>query len=237
MVSILDPSLTQPSEITLAVSVWMGILASVSVCAAVRLPLLVAYVTATGTTRRHAAILTALFTLGLAGGTVLLGLTVTPTDGGVHQALQVSKGWFWILGLCLAGAGVLISGLINLQFVPPKWRGVAERLVRTDWPGALLLGLVFGLLQTPVCPTCRAGLLAVVEGAAARGSALYGLLLLLAFTAAMSLTALVAGTLTGLLRPRLLAWLRKWMCSIEPRMQLLIGNVLVVIGIYFVVVG
>jgi cytochrome c biogenesis protein CcdA len=237
MVSILDPFLTQPPEMTLAVSVWMGVLASVSVCAAVRLPLLVAYVAATGTTRRHATVLTVLFTLGLAGGTVLLGLAATPTDGGIHQALQVSKGWFWILGLCLAGAGVLISGLINLQLVPPKWRGVAERLVRTDWPGALLLGIALGLLQTPACPTCRAGLLAVVEGAAAGGSALYGLILLLAFTAALSLTALLVGTLTGLLRPHLLAWLRKWMCSIEPRMQLLIGNLLVVMGIYFVVVG
>ena len=219
---------------TLAVSVWMGVLASASVCAVVRLPILVAYVAAAGTTRRHAAILTVLFALGLAGGTVLLGLTATPTDDGVHKTLQVSKGLFWILGLCLAGAGVLISGLVNLQLVPPKWRGVAERLVRTDWPGALLLGLVLGLLQTPACPTCRAELLVVVEGAAVSP---YGLLLLLAFTAAPSLTALIVGMLIGLLRPCLLAWLRRWMCSIEPRMQLLIGNMLVVIGIYFVVVG
>ena len=182
-------------------------------------------------------ILTVLFTLGLAGGTVLLGLTATPTADGVHQALQVSKCLFWILGLCLVGAGVLISGLINLQLVPPKWRGVAERLVGTDWPGALLLGIVLGLLQTPACPTCRAELLVVVEGAAVEGSALYGLILLLAFTAGQSLMALTVGMLAGLLRPRLLAWLRRWMCSIEPRMQLLTGNMLVVIGIYFVVVG
>ena len=221
----------------MAASVWMGVLASASVCAVVRLPLLVTYVAATGTTRRHAAILTVLFTLGLAGGTVLLGLTATPTDGGVHQALQVSKGLFWILGLCLIVVGVLISGLINLQLVPAKWRGLAERLVGTDWPGALLLGIVLGLLQTPACPTCRAELLAVVEGAAVKGSALYGFLLLLAFTAAQSFTALTVGMLAGLLRPSLLAWLRRWMCSIELHMQLLMGNMLVVIGIYFVVVG
>lgn len=237
MVSILDPALTQPPEMTLAISVWMGVLASASVCAAVRLPMLVAYVAATGTTRRHAAVLTVLFTLGLAGGTVLLGLTATPTDDGAHQALQVSKGLFWILGLCLALTGVLISGRINLQLVPSKWQGVAERLVGADWPGALLLGMVLGLLQTPACPTCRAELLVVVEGAAVHGSALSSLILLLAFTAAQSFTALTVGLLVGLLRPRWLPWLRRWMCSIEPRMQLLIGNMLVVIGVYFVVVG
>ena len=43
--------------------------------------------------------------------------------------------------------------------------------------------------------------------------------------------------MVGLLKPNLVGWLRTRMCSLEPRMQLLTGNMLVVLGIYFVIVG
>jgi cytochrome c biogenesis protein CcdA len=237
MVSTLDPALIQPAEMTLALGIWLGVLASANVCAIIRLPILIAYVVGMGNSRRHALILTALFTLGLAGGTLLLGLTATALADGGCKALQVSKCLFWILGLCLAVAGLLISGLIHLQLVPQKWRSIAARLVRADLPGALLLGLVLGLLQTPACPTCRTELLLVVNGGAVGGSSLYGFALLVGFAAGQSLAVLSVGALTGLLRPSLLTWLRRWMCSLEPRMQLLTGNMLIVIGIYFGVVG
>jgi cytochrome c biogenesis protein CcdA len=237
MVSTLDLASIEPPAMTLAAAVWMGVLASLNVCAVVRLPILVAYVAGTGVSRRRSLILTAFFALGLAGGTLLLGLMATPMADGLHKALQVNKCLFWTLGLCLVVAGVLISGLINLPLVPEKWRGIGERLAKADLPGALLLGIVFGLLQTPACPTCRAQLLMVVDPAAVGGFSLYGLVLLVGFAAGQSLAALGVGTLTGLLRPSLLAWLRRWMCSIEPRMQLLTGNMLVVLGIYFVIVG
>lgn len=237
MVPTLNPVLIQPPEMTLTAAVCLGVLASLNVCAVVRLPALAAYVAGMGGGRRHSLVLTALFTLGLMGGTLLLGLTATPMGDGAHRALQVNKCLFWMLGLCLTAAGLLLSGLINPQLVPGKLRTAAERLVKVDLPGALLLGLVLGLLQTPACPTCRVELLTVVEAAAVKGFFLHGLVLLFGFTAGQSLTALGVGILTGLLRPSLLACLRTRMCSVEPRSQLLTGNMLVVLGIYFVIVG
>jgi hypothetical protein len=65
----------------------------------------------------------------------------------------------------------------------------------------------------------------------------HGLLLLTGFAAGQSLVVLGVGTLTGLLKPGLIGWLRTRRCSIEPQMQLLTGNMLVVLGIYFVMVG
>ena len=169
MIPIPDPASIQPPEMTFVAAVWMGALTSVHVCAVARLPILAAYLVGAGVSKKHALILTVLFAAGLAAGTVLVGLTAIPMAGGVHRAFQVNKCLFWILGSFLVVVGVLISGLINLQLVPGKWRSVAERLVRTDGLGALLLGIALGLLQIPACPTCRAELLRVVESAAVGG--------------------------------------------------------------------
>lgn len=220
---------------TLTVAIWMGVLASLNICAVVRLPVLAAYVAGAGSSRKHALLLAGLVALGLAGGTWLLGLTATTVADGVHKTLQVNKSSFWILGFCLIATGVLVSGLVNPQLVPERWRRVGERLAQANVPGALLLGLVLGLLQTPACPTCRAQLLAVAEAAPIKS--LGGPLLLAGFAVGQSLVALGAGILVGLLKPNLFAWLRTRMCSLEPRMQLLTGNMLVVLGIYFILVG
>ena len=236
MVFTLDPLSIPPSEMTVALAVWVGVLSSLNICATVRLPVLAAYVAGIGTSRKHAALLAGLVTIGVAGGTWLLGQAAIPTVDGVHKTLQVNKYAFWALGLCLVATGVLISGLVNPQLVPEKWRRVGRQLAQANVPGALLLGLVLGLLQTPACPTCRAQLLAVVE-AVPNASSPDGLTLLVGFAAGQSLIALGVGILAGLLKPNLFAWLRTRMCSLEPRMQLLTGNMLVVLGIYFVLVG
>jgi cytochrome c biogenesis protein CcdA len=237
MVSTLDSLSIQPAEMTLAVAIWVGVLASLNICAVVRLPVLAAYVAGAGTSRKHALILAGLFALGLAGGTWLLGLAAAPMADGVHKALQMNKYSFWILGFSLIAVGVLVSGLVDPQLVPEKWRRIGQRPAQANVPGALLLGFVLGLLQTPACPTCRAQLLAVVEAAPIQGSSLGGPILLVGFAVGQSLVALGVGIMVGLLKPSLFAWLRTRMCSLEQRVQLLTGNMLVVLGVYFVIVG
>lgn len=237
MVSTFDPALIQPSGLTLAAAIGMGVLASANMCAVVRLPILAAYVAGSGGPRKRSLVLAALFTLGLAAGTVLLGLIAALTADGVPRTLHVSKYSFWVLGLSLIVVGVLVSGLVNSQLLPPKWRAINERVAKVDLPGAVLLGFVLGLLQTPACPGCRADLLYVVGAAPANGISLSGLVLIVGFVVGQSVLTLAVGALTGLLKPNVLLWLRTRMCSIEPRLQLLTGNMLVVLGIYFVVVG
>ena len=215
----------------------MGVLASSNVCAVAHLPILAVYVMSAGASKRRALILAAVLAVGVAVGTMLLGRMATPMADGVHRTLQVSKSLFWALGGCLIVVGVLFSGLINPHLMPRRLHGLSERLVRTEVPGALLLGIVLGLLLTPACPTCRAGLLMVAGAASVHHCAASGPVLLVGFAAGQGLAALGVGVLAALLRPGLIASLRTRMCSIEPRMQLLTANVLVVLGIYFVVIG
>lgn len=236
MVSMFDPMSIPASGVTWTIAVWMGVLALLNLCALIRLPILAAYVAGVGGTKKHSLLVTVLFALGLVGGTVLLGLMATPLADGVHKALQVDKRLFWILGLCLILLGICLSRLVDGLLALERWRHVRERLGRTDLLGALLLGLVLGLSHTPACPTCRAELLTVVEGSSVSGAPLGGLMLL-GFAAGQCLVVLAIGVLTAVLRPSLFLWLRTRMCSLEQRMQLLTGNMLVVVGIYFALIG
>jgi hypothetical protein len=237
MIPSLDPVSVQPPEMTLAAAATMGILASLHVCALVRLPIQVAYVTGAGASTGRVLWLTALFAAGLVGGTVVLGLMATPSAEGVQGTVLVSKYLFWILGACLIVAGVLLAGLIEPQLAPARWRGLCARLTQTDAPGALLLGVIFGLLQTPACPTCRGELLAVLGAGPGHSFSGPSVILLVAFAAAQSLVPLGTGLLAGVLRPSVFAWLRPRMCSLEQRVRFLAGNLLVVLGLYFVIVG
>ena len=71
----------------------------------------------------------------------------------------------------------------------------------------------------------------------AKNLSLYGLALFVSFALGQGLPLLAVGVLASLLKPDLIKRLRTRMCSIEQRMQLLAGNTLMVLGIYFIVVG
>ncbi len=226
----------QPQGMTLSAVFCAGTAASVGLCVAIRLPIVVAYVAGAGSSKKHGVVLSVLFALGLITGTVLLGLTTASAGDGTPALLDINKYLFWGLGAGLLATGVLISGLISPQLLPRILQGIAERMSRVGMPGALLLGTALGLLQMPACPDCGTDFSMLVK-APALGGSWPGLMLLAAFAAGQSVVALGLGVVTGLLRPDLIAIVRTQMCSIERRTQLLAGNVLMALGIYFIIVG
>jgi len=212
-----------------------GTAVSLSLCAVVRLPIVLAYVAGAARSKWHGVVLSILFVSGLIAGMGLLGITATSADEGLRRILYVNRYLFWVLGAALFVAGVLFSGLISPTLLPARWQRAAQRLAKTSSPGAFLLGSAFGLLQTPTCPDCGTAI-ETLSGAAG-GSVLQGLVLFMVFAAGQGVIMLAVGVLFSLLMPRLLPTLRTRMCSIEERIQLLAGNMLMILGIYFVIVS
>jgi cytochrome c biogenesis protein CcdA len=226
----------QSADVTLLTAFIAGTAASLGLCAAVRLPIVLAYVAGAAGSKRHGIVLSGSFMSGLIAGTVLLGLTAGSPDEGLRGILSWNKYLFWFLGGGLFVTGVLLSGLINPHLLPAQWQHAAARVAKTGSPGAFLLGCAFGLLQTPACPHCGGAIKTLVE-VSAGSSLFYGLVLFAGFAAGQGITMLAVGVLASLAMPDLLRRLRTQMCSIEPRIQLLAGNVLMVLGIYFIIVG
>jgi cytochrome c biogenesis protein CcdA len=223
--------------LALLVIFWIGAVASLSSCTAVRLPIVLAYVGASGGSRRRSLLLTGLFLAGLVISYVLIGAAVAFVSGAVSQLLHTSKVIFWVSGALLIVAGALISGLVSPSLLPGRWRHIGVRLDRARPAGALVFGLLFGLLTMPACPLCGAGLVVLAGIVAAKSLSLYGLAMFASFGLGQAVPVMAVGVLTTVLRPGLINRLRTRLCSVEQHIQLLCGNLLIVLGIYYIVVG
>ena len=217
---------------------WIGALASLSSCMIVRLPVVVGYVGSSGTSKGRALGLTALFTLGLILVYVVLGAITAFAGGAIHQIVRFNKYIYWLLGGVLLVTGLLVSGLVGVHLLPKGCRFIATGLANPSYPGALLFGALFGMLMMPACPCCGAGLLVLAGVVVARHMVWSQAVAIFAsFALGQSLPVLALGILTSLLTPDLVRKIRTRMCSIEQRIQLIAGNVLIVLGIYFIVIG
>jgi len=233
----LEILLGESPVLALAIVFWVGAVASLSSCAAIRLPIVLGYVAAAGGPRRRSLLLTALFLVGLVASYALIGSAAAFLGGIVHRLLLTNKFIFWIAGLSLVATGILVSGTMSTGLLPQRWRDVGARLERARPAGALLFGFLFGLLLMPACPLCGAGLIVLAAVVAAKNLSLYGIAVFISFALGQGLPIAAVGVLTALAKPDLLKRLRKRLCSIDQRVQLLCGNLLTVLGLYFIIVG
>jgi len=237
VISSIDTLIGESSVWALLGVFWLGAMTSLSLCMAIRLPVVIGYVGGAGACKRRGVVLACLFAAGLVVSYVLVGALIMRGGGVAARLLGLNKYFFWFLGGLLIVVGLFVSGLLNAKLVPEKWRNLGPKLRKASLAGAGLLGLVFGLLVVPACPCCGAGLPVLAGTAVAKGLSVYGLLLFLSFGLGQSLPVLAVGVLTAVVKPNVIGRARARICSLEERMRLFAGNVLVVVGIYLIVVG
>lgn len=237
MISTIDRLIGESPVWALFVVFWIGAVASVSSCTAVRLPVVIGYVAGAGSSKRRAIVLTCLFAAGLVVSHVLVGAAMMTIGGVAGKLLNLNKYLFWFLGALLIVVGLFVSGMVNVRLLPEKWRNLGSRLHKANLATAGLLGVILGLLVVPACPCCGAGLLILAGIAVAKKLSVYGLLLFISFALGQSLSVLAVGVLTALVKPDVIDRARARICSLEERIHLIAGNVLMVVGIYLIVVG
>lgn len=161
----------------------------------------------------------------------VFGLAITFTALGMLAALagriygDVSNVWNWfVAGVCVL-MGLHLMGVLNVPIpslagrVQPRTRGMV---------GALLLGLLFGLVSAPCAGPILIVLLTYLAGAGA--SVAWGGTLLLVYALGHSVLILIAGTSMG--AARALIENRK-ATSILDVLRRGAGVVIIVVGIYF----
>jgi len=200
-----------------------GALTGFNPCAWPTIPVILGLIGADGARQAkwRAPAIAASFVLGLGLTYAIIGLAF----GTVGKVLGLSTAtWQYLVAAVCLIFGLSWAGVLNLNFatIAP---GMKYRPEATGFVGALVLGMLFGLVASP----CATPVLAVIlSAAAAKGSPLYGAALLLAYALGHGLPLLIIGCAAG-------AATR--LQSLGPalsRLQKASGWVLVVMGFYLV---
>ncbi len=202
-----------------------GALTASSPCVLAMIPLTMSFVA--GRRQGKSGVLKA-FGLSLV---FVTGLAITFTAMGMIAALagqmygDVSAFWNWVVASVCVLMGLHLMGVLTVPIPSlggrfhPRTRGVV---------GALVLGLLFGLVSAPCAAPILVVLLTYLAGSGA--SIPYGGALLLAYALGHSLLILVAGTSMGAARALIE---NKKMIRTTEILRKGAGLVIVLVGVYF----
>ena len=198
-----------------------GVLTSLGPCNIATIPLIVGYVGGSrDLSRARSFVLSMTFAIGLALTFMFLGV-VAALIGGVIGA--ATRWWYYLVaGICFV-IGLNMVGVLKLN-LPMAFGGLRERVGLKGIPGALVLGLVSGLVASQ-CATPV--LVAILTYVMAKGALVYGATLLFAYALGRGVPVVLAGTFTGTVKS--FQKLGRWSEVIEK----ISGVIVIGVGLYF----
>jgi cytochrome c-type biogenesis protein len=198
-----------------------GIITSLGPCNIATIPLIVGYVGGShNLSRTRSFALSFAFAVGLAITFMLLGVGAALIGGLIGAS---TRWWYYLVaGICFL-IGLQMLGAIN--FSMPTWfGGVREKIGLKGVPGALLLGLVSGLVASQCATPVLAAILTYVM---VEGAIVYGATLLFVYALGRGVPVVLAGTFAGALK-RMQA-IGPWSNIFEKAS----GVIIVAVGLYF----
>lgn len=168
-----------------------GLLTAANPCVLAMVPLMVGYVVGQGTKAKRRVLHSFLLSLTFAIGLTIMFAILFLATWAASSILRVSW-WSYIAGgVCLL-MGLHLLGLVQFRIPAPS--GIQPK--QKGFIGALLLGLLFGLVSLPCAGPVLLALLAVVP---LKGAA-FGVTLLVAYSIGHCGLVLVGGTSMGLVQ-------------------------------------
>jgi cytochrome c-type biogenesis protein len=219
----IDPALLQPSSLLGYLLVFLGgIVTSIGPCNVAMIPLIIGYVGGShDLPRRRAFSISLLFTLGLAITFMVLGIIASLVGGLIGGSTRL---WYYLVAVVCFIIGLQMIGVFHLAL--PTWFGrLREKIQTKGLMGALLLGLVSGLVSSQCATPVLAAILTYVM--AQKTGLFYGAVLLFIYALGRGVPILLAGTFTGVLKG--LRGLGKWTDWFEKAS----GVVIILVGFYF----
>lgn len=164
-----------------------GALTAANPCVIVMVPLMLAFLSAQGADKaggRRRIVSVLLFTVGLSITFAIMGVAAIML-GTLFGT--VGKQWFLIGGILCLLIALHLFGIVNWSFPLPE----KAKKISTGWLGALLLGMLFGLVSSPCATPVLAVVLAYI--ASSPSNIAFGFLLLLFYAIGHCILVLVAG--------------------------------------------
>ena len=176
--------------VALAAAFAWGVLSvALSPCHLSSVPLVVAYMSggATLPAGRRALWLSSAFAVGILASIAVVGVA-TAAAGRIMG--DVGRTGTWLLAAVFFAVGLNLVGILPL----PSFGSTPTHSKRRGAPGAVLLGVVFGVALGPCTFAFMAPLLGIVFRASGRGELAYGILLVALYGVGHAIAIALAGT-------------------------------------------
>lgn len=211
-----DRAAAAPPPVTLLLVFLGGVVSSASPCVLAAMPLVVATVGGTSTSRSRAIALSTAFVLGLALCFTALGAIAALTGRLIGDVGAI---WTVLLGIILVAMGLHLAGLVHLPL--PQIDGARFRGAGVG--GAFVLGALTGTLSSP----CATPILVVVLSLVAfERKVIWGTSLLAAYSLGHVVLLFAAGAVSGFAT----GWVRGRWTRVAQRVHQALGVVLLVAG-------
>lgn len=199
-----------------------GVVTSFGPCNVAMIPLVVGYVGGSrDLPRSRAFTLSLMFAVGLAITFMLLGVAAALIGGLVGAT---TAWWYYIVAFVCFVIGLNMLGLIHIE-MPLLLGGLRERVTLKGSFGALVLGLISGLVASQCATPVLAAILTYVM---TKGALVYGAALLFVYALGRGVPVVLAGTFTGTLKR--MQMFGRW----NEMLEKIAGVVIIVVGLYFV---
>lgn len=199
-----------------------GVMTASNPCVLAMVPLMVSIVAG----QKEAASLKKSFMFSLL---FIIGLSITFMVLGFISGLMgrmfgdVGQFWKYIVALVCLVMGIHLLGIFKLNFPVPRFFS----LKKSGSIGALLLGLLFGVVSTPCAVPILAVLLAFI---ASKGYIIYGGFLLFIYALGHSFLILIAGTSMGAAKKLIES---KGLRKTNQVLQKVAGLIIILVGFSF----
>ncbi len=197
-----------------------GVITSIGPCNVAMIPLLIGFVAGKkDISRMEGFAISVVFTTGLAITFTALGVFAAVV-GGLFGAGQI---WYYVVAAICLVIGLQLLGVLQIP-VPDFLAHQRENIQRKGLIGALLLGLVSGLVSSQCATPVLAAILTLVM---AKGAVAYGATLLFVYALGRGVPIIVAGTSAGFIKA--LPVFSRW----GHRLQQVSGAIIMLVGFYF----
>jgi cytochrome c-type biogenesis protein len=219
----IDPALLQPFTLAGYFLVFAGgVVTSIGPCNITMIPLIIGFIGGSRDLSRQRSFSIALvFTIGLSITFVLLGMVAALVGGLLGGSTRI---WYYMVAAVCMVIGLQMTGILNINL--PSWfGGLREKIRMKGLLGALLLGLVSGLVASQCATPVLAAILTYVM--AQKTGILYGAALLFLYALGRGVPIILAGTFAGVLKS--FNSIGRWSETIEK----VSGVLIILVGFYF----
>jgi len=216
MIKDLLDGLTTASPAIYLLAFSLGLQSGVGIYQLTRLPVLWTYLSVSSAGKKDGAMTVAAFCLSMIAAALLIGTLSAKIPTFIVQVSLWTRVIYLVLGALCILAGLSVAGLVFFNEISLETFFSSHKSLAI--PIAFVLGFLFSLLETPICPSCGSNISLMSQATLCSGRVMTGLLLLALYALGQCIPLFLIGALWFLLwrkviRPDMLDGEVSWIAS------------------------